>query len=153
MPTRTGRLPQSPIIKRMKYVEGPHIPASTIHRFQNKEIIPREKSIKKFSAFYDRYNYQLLRAYGATKKDARSKKGLPPDDLKPHLHRYSTWARKIASNYMQSQDLDIPLLFIRWGMAHSEHKLSEWDSIVMTSGLKKKKYHKRRKGYGHHRGG
>jgi hypothetical protein len=135
-----GYVHYAPVLLRQKVVGGTGIPASTIHKFQRHEIVPRERSIKKLSTFYDKYMYNVLRSRGANKENARTLRSLSPELLQKQLVRYDRWARQIQRNH-RSMGRKVDLMAIKWSMAHSSHGINEWDILAMTSGLQK--YHKK----------
>jgi hypothetical protein len=151
-PFKAGREEDSPITIKPKRVESTKIPASTIKRFQTGEYIPREKSIKKLSAFYDKFMYNKLRAVGAKREDARRYRKFTPDKITSVLQDYRKWAKQIQSNYMTRYE-QVKVSHILWGMAHSvKYGYNDWAAIAMTSGLKKRpksKKSKRWKQYEH----
>lgn len=150
-PTKHGRQRHDLITIDKKIIPSTGIPASTIHRFQTTEYRPRERSIRKLAAFYDRYQYYRFRAYGASQKDARKFARYTPERGQKVLYKYAKYARNIQNNYHKSGE-NIPIEFIQWGMAHSAHGYNDWDSISKISGVQRHRPpKKRRKGYGHHR--
>ena len=145
IPFKAGRKEKAPITVKPKRVESTKIPASTIYRFQTGEFIPRERSIKKLSAFYDKYMYNKLRAVGANREDARTYRTLDPEKITPVLKDYRKWAKQIQSNYVSRYE-QVTLSHILWGMAHSvKYGYNDWAVIAMTSGLKKKPRFKKSK--------
>jgi hypothetical protein len=118
------------------------IPASTIKRFQDGTAVPRAKSIKKLSDFYDKYAYQLLRSLGANKENARKlSRSQHPLDMEATRHRYIRWAKQIQKNHAKL-GRPVALINIQWGMAHSQHGTNDWDKLAMTSGLQKYRHYK-----------
>ena len=137
---------------RKEAVTATGIPASTIHKFQDNIWKPRERSIKKLSAFYDNYMYHRLLASGANPKDARKYRRSDPETASALLRKYATWANRIQKNNVKAGRTDVQLKHILWGMARSKHNFNEWEMLSMVSGLQKR-IPKKRRGYGYHRGG
>ena len=144
-PFKAGRTYEATVVVRPKRVASTKIPASTIHRFQTGEYTPRERSIKKLSAFYDKLMYNKLRAVGVGEKDARRYRKLIPDKITPVFKDYRKWARQIQANYLSRYE-QVKVSHILWGMAHSvKYGYNDWAYIAMTSGLKKKPRFKKSK--------
>jgi hypothetical protein len=146
-PVKTGRkvctvLPSgekkyAPIVIISRRVDSTGIPASTLSRFKTKKWVPREKSLKKLAAFYDKYMYNHMRASGLNKEDARKNHTLPPSETLPIIYQYKKWAEKIQDNNFK-MGREVMLEHILWGMAHSTHTINDWYDITLTSGLQKK---------------
>jgi len=101
---KPGRKPKEghdlrPIVRRVKVVKGTGIPASTLKRIKNLEIKPGKITTKKLLQFYDRWQYQNLRAAGANYKNAKKFKTQLPHDIKKKIKKYVQNARKIQGNY------------------------------------------------------
>jgi len=101
---KPGRKPKKgsdlrPIVLRVKIVKGTGIPASTLKRIKNLEIKPGKTTTKKLLQFYNRWQYQHLRAAGANYKDAKNFKTQLPHDITYKIKKYIQNARKIQYNY------------------------------------------------------
>lgn len=142
-PVKSGRKPHSQISIRTKLVPASRIPASTIYKFQQHTYTPRERSIKKLAAFYDRYQYHKLRAGGANYEDARRYARWTPDELGKIFGDYRRWVKQIQKNY-ETQNVRVKKTELQHGMAHSGHRYSDWESVAMISGLKRPRVRSRR---------
>jgi hypothetical protein len=101
---KQGRKPKEgpdlrPIVKKVKIVKGTSIPASTLQKFKTLKIKPGKTSIKKLTSFYDRWQYQNLRAAGVNYRDAKNLKTYQPDKIKSIISKYISNAKKIQKNY------------------------------------------------------
>lgn len=103
---KKGRKPSDdidrrPIVRTIRRIKGTGIPASTLKRFQEREIKLGRTSARKLSSMYDRLMFQRLRGAGANYKEARRLKSNSPDKIKVIISKYTRAATKIQHNYEQ----------------------------------------------------
>jgi ABC-type uncharacterized transport system involved in gliding motility auxiliary subunit len=88
-----------PLVKRVKVVKGTGIPASTLKKFQSLEYSPKKTSIKKLVNFYERYQFQRLRAAGVNAKEAKRIKSYEHATIDKTISTFKKNAIKIQRHY------------------------------------------------------
>lgn len=91
-----------PIVRTIRRIKGTGIPASTLQKFQRREIKLGRTSARKLASMYDRLMFQKIRAAGANQKEARRLKSSSPDEIKKIISTYHRAAVKIQQNYENS---------------------------------------------------
>jgi hypothetical protein len=127
----TVYLQRAKIVKRDVIVPGTKIPASTIHKFRDGTYKMRETSIKKLSDLYHRYHEKKLRSKGLNKEDSRHYAKESPAKIGVLLSDYYRWAKEIKRSKKELYGQETPIHFIQYGMAHSDHDVSEWDEYIV----------------------
>lgn len=97
-----------------------------------------EKTLEKF---YARFQYQQLRASGASTSIASRFKNRPPDQIKHIVNSYDTYTRQVHKRRVAQQrrkGRDIPSLeMIIDGFSQSDIEYEDWEAYISSSGTKK----------------
>lgn len=134
LPVKTGKTPVTEAEKPYRIVKAPQrslasqIPASTIHRFQQKTATPRERSLEKLRRFYRSAVYHKLKEVGASpteaKKHSRSK---DPRHIEKVIENYRKWVDRVARNKGVARD------WILWGFTQSEIFYQDWEEYIRST--------------------
>lgn len=128
-----GEKPDGTKVHYTRYhkIAGTNIPASTLHRIALPEthpqkFTPSDKTIDALSQFYQRYQYNTARAYGAQPQEAQTVRHFSPEKAEEYIKDLYKIAIQISKNR------DVPVEYIIAGMQQSKkyHDVGEWENYV-----------------------
>lgn len=128
-----GEKPDGTKVHHTRYhkIAGTNIPASTLHRIALPEthpqkFTPSDKTIEALNQFYQRYQYNTARAYGAQPKEAQNVRRFSPEKAESYIRDLYKIALQISKNR------DVPIEYIIAGMQVSKkyQGIGEWENYA-----------------------
>ena len=111
---------------------GTRIPASTWKKMKDGTIKPGPKTLAKLSKFKERYQYNQLRATGASIKEAKKLARSDFTEAKQRAAKRVTIAKKIARGLSKVQNRKINYEWILYHMMHSDRSLEDWEDYGIS---------------------
>jgi hypothetical protein len=122
MTKKFGSRYNSPIALVDQKIRGTGVPASTLKKFVSGSITPRERSINKLAAYYDRLQSLRLKQMGANDLSRKNALKLPPKKTEAVISKFRKASILVHKQRLKSLSKKerIPKLYeIRHGLSHS----------------------------------